>query len=457
MTDDGASRQLIEAGQHFDIWRLLSAPRHENEAMLRALCRSVYLGDNVAMCRVLGRYKMYVDTRDLSISSHLLLEGYWEMWVTEAMMRHVRPGMTVLDIGANLGYFTMLLADLVGHEGRVLAFEPNPEMASRTQRSISVNGFGGRATLHQVALADKDGEMLLDVVVDMPGGGHLVAMAPMTEPEAEPEPVAETPVPAASKPLDVIDYAPLPRAPREPLPPVALTLPEPPAPATGLFGKLAALVGYVPAAELARQRAALENAVAEANAALNETAQQRIEAAIVEAVAAAELSAGARVAAAQAAAAAEAAAAAASGIGAQAVAAIEAAAQGLDERLAAAVAGPAGQSLHRVPIRRLDAIPGAIDADFIKMDVEGAEQMVWSGMGGLLDRGRALTIFMEFTIERFSDPHGFLDEIERRGFSMAIIDYVDGVVPITREQLFARSHAIDNMLVFSRGDQEGAA
>jgi hypothetical protein len=74
-------------------------------------------------------------------------------------------------------------------------------------------------------------------------------------------------------------------------------------------------------------------------------------------------------------------------------------------------------------------------------------------MGGLLDRGRALTIFMEFTIERFSDPHGFLDEIARRGFSMAIIDYVNGIVPITRDELFARSHSVDNMLVFSRGDQ----
>jgi hypothetical protein len=334
-------------------------------------------------------------------------------------------------------------------------------MASRTQRSISVNGFGGRATLHQVALADKDGEMLLDVVVDMPGGGHLVAMP--APPEPAPEPVAAVPPPPApavaarAARAAEVAYTPLPRTPRAPVPPVSITLPEPPAPAEGLFGRLAALAGYVPAAELARQRAALESAVAEANAALNEAAQQRIEAAIVEAVAAAELSAGARVAAARAAAAAEAAAAAASGIGQHAAAAIEAAAQGLDGRLAAAAAGPAGQSLHRVPIRRLDAIPGAIDADFIKMDVEGAEQMVWSGMGGLLDRGRALTIFMEFTIDRFADPHGFLDEIARRGFSMAIIDFVNGVVPITRDELFARSHSIDNMLVFARGDQNGAA
>jgi hypothetical protein len=347
----------------------------------------------------------------------------------------------------------MLLSDLVGHEGRVLAFEPNPEMASRTRRSISVNGFGGRATLYEVALADKDGEMLLDVVEDMPGGGHLVALDAAAEaaPEAPPPPAPA--MPARKAQAQAIDYSPLPRTPRAPLPPASLALPEPPAPPKGLFGRLAALFGYVPAAELAEARVALANAVAAANAGLSEAAQQRIEAAIVEAVTAAELSAGARVAAAQAAAAAEAAAEAASAIGKHAVAAIDAAAEGLHMRLAAAPAGSPGKSLHRVPVRRLDDIPGAVEADFIKMDVEGAEQMVWSGMGGLLDRGRALTIFMEFTIERFSDPHGFLDEIGRRGFSMAIIDYAEGIVPITREALFARSHAIDNMLVFSRGDQ----
>ena len=64
-----------------------------------------------------------------------------------------------------------------------------------------------------------------------------------------------------------------------------------------------------------------------------------------------------------------------------------------------------------------------------------------------------LTIFMEFTIARFGDPHAFLDEIERQGFSMAIIEFNDGVVPISREDLFARSHHVDNMLVFERPAQ----
>jgi hypothetical protein len=237
---------------------------------------------------------------------------------------------------------------------------------------------------------------------------------------------------------------------------VTIVLPDPLPPPRSLRARLAAWLGYAPVADIAALRDASATALAVANAEINNAAQLRIEAAIVEAVAAAELSAGARVAAVQAAAAAEAAARAASAIGREAIAAIDAAGIRLAERIdTGAHKQTSGQSLQRVPVRRLDNIDGAIDADFIKMDVEGAEQMVWSGMGGLLDRGRALTIFMEFTIARFANPHGFLDEIARHGFSLAIIDYTAGVVPISRDELFARSHLIDNMLVFSRPGQPG--
>ncbi len=139
----------------YDIWRILSYPRAHVESEIRALCSTAYLGDNDALCRILGRYKMYVDTRDVGIASHLMLEGYWEMWVTAAMMQCVRRGSVVADVGANLGYFTLLLADLTGAEGRVLSFEPNVNLASRLRRSIAVNGFSGFTDFHQIALGDR--------------------------------------------------------------------------------------------------------------------------------------------------------------------------------------------------------------------------------------------------------------------------------------------------------------
>lgn len=162
------------AGRLFDIARLTTGARGDNEAAIRALCTNAYLGSEMSLARVLGRYKMFVDTGDVGISTHLLLDGYWEMWTTEAMMTVVKPGATVVDVGANLGYFTLLLAELVGPEGHVHAFEPNPAIAARLRKSVAVNGFGGRATVHQLALGDHHGLAGFEIAPGEPGGGHVV-------------------------------------------------------------------------------------------------------------------------------------------------------------------------------------------------------------------------------------------------------------------------------------------
>jgi len=282
----------MAGADYYDIWRLLHYPRTENEAEIRALCRSNYLGDHVSLCRVLGRYKMFVDTQDIGIASHLMMDGFWEMWVTEAMLRAVRRGSVVVDVGANLGYFTLLLADLTGPEGRVLSFEPNPKLGALLDKSLQVNGFAGFADLHRVALGAGESQLRLEVQDSSPGGGRVL----------------------------------LPGAQRS-----------------------------------------------------GHTTSEVV-----------------------------------------------------------------------VPVRRLDTIEHALAAEFIKIDVEGFEQQVWHGMTGILKQKKPLTIFMEFTVQRYDDPQGFLDEVLAYGFSLAIVDPFDGIRTIGRDELFAMPHNIDHMLVFRR-------
>lgn len=117
---------------------------------------------------------MIVDTADVGLSSHLLLDGYWEMWLTELLAEIVRPGMTVVDIGANLGYFSILMADLVGSEGHVFAFEPNVELARRMTQSLAINGLQGSTTVYQQALADSEADVLLIVPAEEPKNGYLL-------------------------------------------------------------------------------------------------------------------------------------------------------------------------------------------------------------------------------------------------------------------------------------------
>ncbi len=162
-------------GDLFALNDLTNGQRGRNEARIRSLCANAYLGADTALCLILGRYKLFVDTTDLGLSSHLLLDGYWEMWVTEAMAHYVRPGMTAIDIGANLGYYTLLLAELCGTAGTVHAFEPNSPIAHRLQKSIAINGFLSRVRLHDCALSDRDDQRALLVVPPgEPKNAHIV-------------------------------------------------------------------------------------------------------------------------------------------------------------------------------------------------------------------------------------------------------------------------------------------
>jgi FkbM family methyltransferase len=154
--------------------RLRRARRVKNQALIRSFCASAYLGDHTALCRVLGRYKMFVDTTDVGLSSHLMLDGYWEMWLTEALVAVLKPGMVAVDVGANLGYFTLLMADQVGAGGAVHAFEPNPPIADRLAKSIDVNGFHDWVTVHREPLGCEDGrDLALAVPVGEPKNAHI--------------------------------------------------------------------------------------------------------------------------------------------------------------------------------------------------------------------------------------------------------------------------------------------
>lgn len=126
------------------------------ERRCRALAHAVYLGDRTALCRILGRYKLYVDSMDVGFGAHVMLDGVWESWLTVFMAQQVRPGMRVVDAGANHGYYTLLFADQVGPDGQVAAIEPNPRIARLLKRSVNLNGFGERVRVLEYAAVDSD-------------------------------------------------------------------------------------------------------------------------------------------------------------------------------------------------------------------------------------------------------------------------------------------------------------
>lgn len=99
------------------------------------------------------------------VQGYGLVRGVLEPEVQEALRRHVAPGAVVFDIGANIGFFSMLSASLAGPAGRVEAFEPVAPSAAAVLANGSLNGFSN-IRLHQVAVAEDPGQARFCVPMD---------------------------------------------------------------------------------------------------------------------------------------------------------------------------------------------------------------------------------------------------------------------------------------------------
>ncbi|CAA9362849.1 MAG: hypothetical protein AVDCRST_MAG68-4595 [uncultured Gemmatimonadetes bacterium] len=85
-----------------------------------------------------------------------ILGGSYEPEQTRLFQEHVRPGDTVLDVGAHVGYYTVLSAVLAGERGAVWAFEPNPANARFLRRHAEINGLG-QVRVTEAAVSDANG------------------------------------------------------------------------------------------------------------------------------------------------------------------------------------------------------------------------------------------------------------------------------------------------------------
>ena len=94
-----------------------------------------------------------VDTQDL-IQRYLYLFGVWEPRMTLWLQRRLRPGDTFVDVGANIGYFSVLASRLVGPAGRVLAIEASRAFHDRLTQNAALNGGTNIRAVH-TAVSDK--------------------------------------------------------------------------------------------------------------------------------------------------------------------------------------------------------------------------------------------------------------------------------------------------------------
>lgn len=110
----------------------------------------VYLGGYTALLTTRWGGMMFVDTRDSLLTPPLLLNGLWEPEITAWLQSTLHEGQVFVDIGANVGYYSLLASRLVGPGGHVVAVEAHPRMAELLRRNVIANR-ASVATWHRAA------------------------------------------------------------------------------------------------------------------------------------------------------------------------------------------------------------------------------------------------------------------------------------------------------------------
>ena len=143
-----------------------------------AVLRAIH-GD-FATVRV-GDRKITVDLRDDILAFHLYFSRVWEPNETAYAVSAIRPGDRVLDIGANLGYYTTLFGRLVGAGGRVMAIEAAPRNAELLARNVAQNDLTGVVEIVCAAAGSGDDVAPLYTSKNNFGGHTLVKPARYAE------------------------------------------------------------------------------------------------------------------------------------------------------------------------------------------------------------------------------------------------------------------------------------
>ena len=160
---DFAYRLAYRVGKRITNGRLYGTPLYRG---IRGFLRRRLVSEVIET----NGYKLAIDPYDSCFDPRVAFgpnEPAWEPEIVSLMRQLVQPGDTVVDIGAENGYHTCLLSRLVGDEGCVYSFEPEPANRARLFRSLELNQIGNV-------------EVIAKVLGEQPGTVSLFPNGPLT-------------------------------------------------------------------------------------------------------------------------------------------------------------------------------------------------------------------------------------------------------------------------------------
>jgi len=139
-------RAFLRAGRWLLRILFSRAPFRERLYELYRLCGIRYVPVTMRGNRV------WLDLSDRTLARHLFIHRDYEPFEIFLLERVARKGMTALDIGACIGFHTLVISRCVGESGRVIAFEPAPGNYAVLMRNIRANGFANVSPLNAAVM-----------------------------------------------------------------------------------------------------------------------------------------------------------------------------------------------------------------------------------------------------------------------------------------------------------------
>jgi FkbM family methyltransferase len=141
---------------------------------------NAYLGERVGLTYLIDETPIYINTNDYGCPSNFLNGGRYEEDYIAILASFRTPRSVFLDVGANLGVFSLRLAPMMRH-GKIFAFEPNPKIRSLLDRSVFLSGWEGKIEVCGIGLSDVDTTLQFSVPIGHAGGGFVGTGAENTE------------------------------------------------------------------------------------------------------------------------------------------------------------------------------------------------------------------------------------------------------------------------------------
>src|SRR2546423_12398987 len=134
---------------------------------------SCYVGDGIALTYLADETPVFVNANDIGGPFNLLNGGKYEEENVETLLSFVTEDTVFLDIGANIGLYTLRVARRVYPNGKIYSFEPNPQLNELLTRNVYVNGLGSIVQSFQLGLSDRNCTATFQYPKGHLGGGHI--------------------------------------------------------------------------------------------------------------------------------------------------------------------------------------------------------------------------------------------------------------------------------------------